>query len=383
MPSPTSPYEPRPTTVRGQETDGTREVLEDAADAAVLAPSVHNTQPWRIVLQPGRMDLRADRSRQLTTVDPVGRELVQSVGAALFNVRVALAAAGRAAAVERLPSPDDPDLLAVVRTVTGEPDAALAALAPAIPRRRTTRRRFDDLRVPRDALQALARGASVEDTELIPLVREDHLQLLARLTQQADELQNADARYRAELRRWTNRPRSAGDGIPPSAVPHVDGRQHDALPIRDFDTAGAGELPAGTHSGLEQTLVLLATRDDAPHAWLRAGEALERLLLETTARGWAASPMTQIIEVPLTRTQLRSAMAWDAHPQFLVRIGHATSPAPTPRRPRHTVVENSTRPPEPSEQPPLPTRVGWPVSPKPGPAGRRPVSDGRAGTTWV
>src|SRR3712207_1450385 len=88
--------------------------LEAAVDRAVLAPSVHNTQPWTFVLGPDRVEVRADRSRQLPVLDPLGRELAQSVGAALFNLRVALSARGWDIAVDRLPRPDDPDLLAGV-----------------------------------------------------------------------------------------------------------------------------------------------------------------------------------------------------------------------------------------------------------------------------
>ncbi|HYX96067.1 MAG TPA: hypothetical protein VE823_13455, partial [Geodermatophilus sp.] len=93
--------------------------LEAAVDRAVLAPSVHNTQPWSFVLSPDRVEVRADRRRQLTVLDPLGRELVHSVGAALFTLRVALSARGWALAVDRLPRPDDPDLLAVVHAVAG------------------------------------------------------------------------------------------------------------------------------------------------------------------------------------------------------------------------------------------------------------------------
>jgi nitroreductase len=77
--------------------------IEAAADQALLAPSVHNTQPWILVVEPNHLVLRADRRRQLTVIDPLGRELVHSVGAALFNVRVALAARGWGVRVDRLP----------------------------------------------------------------------------------------------------------------------------------------------------------------------------------------------------------------------------------------------------------------------------------------
>lgn len=345
--------------------------LEQAADRGARAPSVHNTQPWRIELRAAHLALRADSSRQLAVLDPLGRELVQSVGAALFNIRVSLAASGWAVEVDRLPDPGDPDLLAVVRPVPGATDAALAALAPAIDRRHTNRRPFLSASVPDTVLQRLAASSEAEGALLVPVLSETHRRLVARATQQADRIQNADPAYRAELRQWTNRPPEAGDGVPPVAVPHVDGRHQDDVPIRDFDTAGAGVLSAETHSSADQTMVLLSTRTDDRTAWLHAGEALERVLLELTAAGWVAGPLTQPIEVALTRTQLRAALTWDAHPQMLLRIGKAAPTARTPRRPRGEVVANSRRPePAPTPRPPEP-------------AGHRPVPDGRGGTTWV
>src|SRR3954454_23808393 len=97
--------------------DERMQALEDAADAAMLAPSVHGSQPWTIVLHRDRLELRADRFRQLCALDAPRRELAQSLGAALLNVRVALAARGWAVDVDRFPRPDDPDVVAVVRPV--------------------------------------------------------------------------------------------------------------------------------------------------------------------------------------------------------------------------------------------------------------------------
>ena len=365
-------------------------VLQHAADLAVQAPSVHNTQPWRIELHPGRMVIRADRSRQLTALDPKGRELVESVGAALFNVRVALAHDGLGSEIHRLPRPDDSDLLAEVRPLVSAPDPALAALASAITRRQTNRRRFTGAHVPDAVLRRLTEVAETEGVLLIPVVEETHRRLVARLTQQADGLQNSDPAYRAELRHWSNRASSDRDGVPTDVVPHVDGLQHDDLPLRDFDTRGAGQLPPETHSDAAQTMVLLATRTDDQLAWLQAGEALQHLWLELTRLGWVASPLTQAIEVPLTRTQLRTALTWDAHPQMLLRIGFA---APTPRMPRRERSDAGSTGREPTGPPVPPEReapASWPVRPPTSPARhpgtdgpRRPVSDGRGGTTWI
>jgi hypothetical protein len=49
--------------------------LRRAAIRATLAPSVHNTQPWRLVIKGGELNVFADRSRQLQVLDPTTRQL--------------------------------------------------------------------------------------------------------------------------------------------------------------------------------------------------------------------------------------------------------------------------------------------------------------------
>src|SRR6478735_8471342 len=67
--------------------DSAAHALSAAVDGAMLAPSLHNSQPWEFTVHADGLDVRADRTRHLTSIDPSGRELVQSVGAALFNAR--------------------------------------------------------------------------------------------------------------------------------------------------------------------------------------------------------------------------------------------------------------------------------------------------------
>lgn len=351
------------------------QAAENAVDHGRLAPSVHNTQPWTFVLFPDRIELRADRSRQLAVLDPDGRELLQSIGAALFNVRASLAASGSAVTVDRLPASDDRDVVAVVRPARGEPDRDEAALARAIRHRHTNRQPFEPATVPDEEVEQLARAAALEDSLLIPVRAGVLRAAVAELTQEADRLQNADDDYRAELRRWTSRSPAQGDGVPASSVPRTAGPRTDAVPVRDFGVRGVGGLPRRTGSGVDQTLVILATAADEPAAWLRSGEALERLLLELTRRDWVAGPLSQALEVASTRDRLARLTA-PAHPQMLLRIGRAARAAASPSRPRDTVVENSTR------QTALPSsrRAPEPVRKEPV---HRPVTDGRGGTTWT
>jgi nitroreductase len=357
-------------------TDAWSAAIEQAADQGRLAPSVHNTQPWVFALFPDRLEVRADRARQLTVLDPEGRELIQSVGAALFNVRASLAGSRVAVAVDRLPDQADPDLLAVVRPGPGMPDRDLARLGRAITRRHTNRRPYGPETLPDDVLDRLAEVLAAEGARLVPLRTAHERALLAELTREADRLQNADPDYRAELERWTSRTPAQGDGIPASSVPRTSGPRTDAVPVRDFDPRGRGGLPRRTDSGTEQTLLVVATLGDDRLAWLRAGEALERLLLELTVLDWVAGPMTQPLEVPETRRQLAGLTA-PFVPQMVLRVGRAAVTDSTARRPRRTVVQNSARP----GSPMLPTPMPRPAAP-PSEPGPRPVPDGRGGTTW-
>jgi Nitroreductase family len=61
---------------------------------AARAPSVHNTQPWRFRAGRDTIDLLADRSRKLPRIDPAGREMLISCGAALFGLRLAICELG-------------------------------------------------------------------------------------------------------------------------------------------------------------------------------------------------------------------------------------------------------------------------------------------------
>jgi hypothetical protein len=86
--------------------------LRRAAVRAARARSVQDTQPWHIVQREYVLEIRADWTRQLPLVDPSGRQLLLSCGCAVFNARIAFAAAGVAVDVDRFPDPEQPDLVA-------------------------------------------------------------------------------------------------------------------------------------------------------------------------------------------------------------------------------------------------------------------------------
>ncbi|MDX1421374.1 MAG: nitroreductase, partial [Rubricoccaceae bacterium] len=127
---------------------------------AALAPSVLNTQPWRFAVGGEEAHLYADRSRQLRALDPTGRELVVSCGAALFHLRVAARHFGFEGAAVPFPSPEDPDHLATFRLADPRPPGERDhRLFRAIGLRRTNRDTFAAGAGPDDAGAALETAA--------------------------------------------------------------------------------------------------------------------------------------------------------------------------------------------------------------------------------
>jgi hypothetical protein len=78
-----------------------KQTLARAVQQSILAPSVHNTPPWRFIIGLDNLEVLADRTRQLAVLDPTGRELLISCGAALLNARIALSVDGYPPQVER------------------------------------------------------------------------------------------------------------------------------------------------------------------------------------------------------------------------------------------------------------------------------------------
>ena len=299
--------------------------------AATRAPSIHNTQPWQFTAGPDRLEVFLDRTRALPVVDPSSRQQVISCGSAVEFAVVALAAAGYLTEVDVATDDGDPDHLATVRIVSGHrPTEEDGALAAAIDRRHTVRAAFQTRAVPPELVDRLQREAASFDTWLKPITRSEEEVATVFLISRAEEIEQNDPDYVAELQRWVRSDPGAVDGVPVEAVPSEDphARPSNWL-IRDF-VVGHREQhaflepqnPDAPPPEVERpTVVLMGTDDDDRYAWLLAGRALGRVLLRATAHGLAASPLTQALDWPATRQRLRSRLSLIGHPQMLLRIG--------------------------------------------------------------
>ncbi|MBB1260720.1 nitroreductase family protein [Streptomyces sp. OF8] len=318
-------------------------VLERLISAAVAAPSIHNTQPWRYRLDPDTttVEVRSAPERSLPHADPRRRALHVSVGAALFNLRLAARDAGFEPRVRLLPDPlAHPDLLARVSLAApGQPSADTAAepaepaeLYAALWRRHSSRMPFSGRPLPPELLVELVAAARAEGAVAYFPGPEAVDRLLA-ITAEAESRNEASAGRRTESRSWV-RADAPGvtpgrDGVPFSALGPQDSAER--LPMRAFSDPGPGGRPPDAAFERRPTLAVLATPGDRRADWLRAGQALERLLLTATAHSVRTSMLYQPIEWPDLRAELARACGLHTRPQMIVRLGYGPEGPATPR----------------------------------------------------
>ena len=323
------PASPRPLTAE--------EIARHVVAAAVWAPSVHNTQPWRFTVGGQQISLHADAARQLRVADPDGREMMISCGAALFTARLALRSLDLVPETEVLPDPGQPLLVARVswprRAARTEFEQRLFG---QVRQRRTHRGGFDTVPLPPGLLAALRGGAARYGAVLRIVADDGQRAALAAAVQQAERAQRLDGERVAELARWAPAPGSArADGVPPDSYPARAEHTDPDFPGRDFAHGhGWGLPPLSTASWHRSAGVaaLLTTAHDRPVDWVNAGQALQRILLTAAASGAAAALHTQPLEFGWLRESIRTGLSDGAYPQLVLRFGTVIQASASVRR---------------------------------------------------
>jgi nitroreductase len=308
--------------------------LRHAAEIATRAPSILNTQPWRWRVRCDQLELSADRARQILSIDPEGRLLTLSCGAALHHARVVLRARGWEADVRRLPDPSRPDLLARIAVLgpyrTQAPDLSLAG---CIGHRHSDRRTVvAEAPVGPRRMESLSTAAAGEGVGLHK-VTESQRAFVTIAARRARAAEAADDAYLRDLAAWTDG-RAHGEGVPRETMVADDVRPPG---LRDFARGGgAGVFSEGGDDAMADFLILW-TDGDGPRDWLRAGEATSAVWLTGTVNQVTMSVLSDVVEVASARTLLQRLLPSRGHPQIVLRIGLAAHPAPAPASPRRRV----------------------------------------------
>jgi nitroreductase len=310
--------------------------ITDLVELATRAPSLHNTQPWLFRPDGDAMEIWADPSRTLPVADPQGWATRIAIGAAAMNLRLGYALLDTETAVDPLPDSHRPDHLLSVRPISHRPASPLErALAAAIPRRHSNRRPYLDVPVAADVIARLCAAAEAEKSWLTFLSpaevsRVEYVMALA------DRDLNLRPGYRDEFTKWVR----AADGVPVDPLAGPPGPD-ERLRRREFSDetteGGTGSPSRSRHYESDPCVAVLSTAGSSVYDDLRAGQALQRVLLSATDASLLASMYSQPIEEPEARAEL-AALCHRQVPQMVLRLGYGSAHLPTPRRPANDVL---------------------------------------------
>lgn len=271
--------------------------------AGNLAPSAGNLQPWRFLLDQGRLFVFHDGSVGDSELD--GARLIPNLdmGACLENIRLKALELGWNAAITAYPIPDEHRLVAVVDR--GTPATSHDALSTMLPQRCSNRKKGDARDLPQEMIAPLREAASaVMGCDLHVLHRRDALDRMAEVIGEAERLRVLNPIGHRELFikefRWSEAEAlRTRDGLD---LPSFELKKTEEVAFRVAADRAAMDLLADWDGGRAfiklnrenlasaSGLMLITTRADRPHAWLEAGRAMQRAWLKATAIGLAVHP---------------------------------------------------------------------------------------------
>jgi len=351
-------YDPKVTPWQVSERDFPREgspteKLKFLLRYAILAPSSHNSQPWKFHIRDSEIDIFADKDRWLKVADADQRELYISVGCALENLLIAAEHFGYAHQEEYFPEGED-NLAAVVKlTPKGKIEKQRdPVLFEQIPKRYTNHNLYETRKIPKAEMAQLhaciyEEGFWIFSTNEGPYIlftEEELRRRIDELITRADAIQLTDRAYTKELGFWF------GQGVfgTPWLMAKISRLALTYLNISKGQTKKDSEMLLSAPA-----LVALASVADDRKSQVMAGQIFDRIALTATSLGMAIHPMSQILEVPEIQAKLRELLEVpevkaevaklspeeNVFPKQTFRLGYAEpEKEQTPRRPLEEVL---------------------------------------------
>lgn len=295
---------------------------------AILAPSSHNTQPWRFAVSKDEIAIFVNKDRWLRVADPDQRELYTSLGCALENLLIAAEHFGYGHNVIYFPEVLNQKLAAAVELLPGRMTSSFRGpeLFDAIGARHTNHQPYDPRPIPEAALERI-KACVVEDGISLHLTDDTQVKRKAdELVSRADAIQFADTAFREESGYWI------GEGA--FGTPWLLAKLAQ-LASAYLDLGKIVAKPDSELLSNAPVLGIICAKENDRLSQVKVGQVFERIYLTATALGIRLQPMSQLTAVPEIRAELANLIPEkDAFPHQPFRLGYAEAEVShTPRRP--------------------------------------------------
>lgn len=306
-------------------------------EAAIKAPSGHNSQPWFFQLEDSAINILPNMEEILPIVDKSNRELFISLGAATENLCIEASVLGYDSNVEI----DEANKKIVVHL--NRSNSIIAdSLHKSIESRQTNRKLYNNKMVSDDIILNLNNLPLTDDINRYIISKNDSMfNILKSYIEKGNELQMNDKAFKNELlkcMRFNNTEvkrnptgltyKTMGAPAMPSFVSKFIIKSY--LKPNKQNKGDLKKIESSSH------LVLFTTKSNTLREWVDLGRHLQRFLLATTQQNIANAYMNQPCEIDELTLEIQKNVGQikSEYPTLLLRIGYAE---PTPFSPRKKV----------------------------------------------
>lgn len=311
----------------------------EIARYASLAPSGHNTQPWRFRIANDTITVIPDPEAALPVVDGDNRELYISLGCAVENLCIAAGHFGYETFITERNGEGITVKLAKSRGIAEGP------LFFQIEKRQTNRSIYKSDTIPGEVLERLQ---SVDMEKHIRFyfigMGTPSADAITEFILRGNEIQMNDPAFRNELlscmrfnRKHIEATRNGLSyrvfGNPP--LPRLLARPVVKLFLKPDiqNKSDRKKINASSH------FVVCTTRQDTIGEWIDLGRTLQRFLLKATETGIACAFLNQPCEVTALASSLREALPVNReYPALILRIGYGKPLPYSPRKKIETLL---------------------------------------------
>lgn len=305
---------------------------------ATLAPSVHNTQPWRLTLKADTLSVHVDPSRQLEYTAKQVHEPYISLGAFIETFEQAAQSFGHSVAID---NPADGSHVADIR-IAGR-TISNADIFEAIVHRTSNRHAYATDPIAKQTLDEIV-SHDLTGASVFLISSKQEIEWMARLAAVATEAVMTEQTFREELSGWVrNNLTRKYDGMPgfvqgmPTPISLVARHVIKHVDVsRDQAKKDARLLTQSAH------LVLISTPDpEDTRSLLACGRLYARICLQAKRHKYDTSAVTAPIAYGPTREEIIQRLPGANCPVALLRLGSAQKPGRhTPRIPIDRLIHN-------------------------------------------
>jgi nitroreductase len=308
----------------------------------LLAPSGHNSQPWKFRIESNSVIIAPNFSRSLNHSDPNNRQLYISLGCCAENILIAADYYGFQTETKVVNKTGHSEVhLLFNSTLATKVSDNTSHLIFSIPKRHTNRNRYLIKALPSEIVNELA-SISTENVK-VEIVQSEQKNKLAHIAHAATIEIMDDQKFRHELSdllnsNYTNSKigmTGAGFGIPgPLSL----------VLAKIIKMTNINRLTRKPDLALlvQQTpaFLIVQTPSDTTMDWINCGRIFENFWLRAERIGLAVAPLAACIQLKQYSKQLKEVLQTALYPQIFSRIGFSQKPGlPSPRLSLEEVLE--------------------------------------------